>query len=269
MLSAESCFDMMLTLRSWLNENPVLAAGVWFQLGLAAFALLAMPFDHREILGLNPWIKPLKFDLSIIIVLITFAAFLSGLQRFDSARAWAGGSIAVALSLENLLISFQAFRGVRSHMNYTTSFDAHVFMTMGLLAVIATVGAAWTLVLVFIGQPRWPAAVTWGVGLGLLMFLAGSVEGVVMVVHGGHTVGAVDGPEGLAFLNWSRRHGDLRVAHFFALHAMQAIPLLGYLCSRTSWSERLQVASVLVLAGLYAASVWLLFRQAMQGHSLV
>ncbi len=260
---------MFMTLRSWLVENPILAAGVWLQFGLAVLALFAMPFDTREILGINPWIKPLKFDLSVLMLLVTLAAFLSGLPRFETARWWIGGSIAVALTLENCVISLQALRGVRSHMNYTTPLDARLFMSMGLMAVIATVAVALTLGLVFIDRPRWPIAVVWGVRLGLVMFLAGSVEGVVMITHTGHTVGAADGLQGLPLLNWSRKHGDLRVAHFFALHAVQAFPLLGYLLSRMPLDECLQVGMVFAGTALYTVAVWLLFRQAMAGQPLL
>ena len=258
-----------MTLRSWLGQNQVLAAGVWVQVGLAVLATVAMPFDNREILGINPWIKPLKFDVSVLILLITMAALLSGLPRFDTTRWWIGCSTAVALTLENCVISLQAFRGVRSHMNYTSPLNARLFMFMGLMAVVATVAVALTLALVSIDRPRWPIAVTWGVRIGLLVFLAGSVEGVLMITHAGHTVGAGDGLQGLPFLNWSRGHGDLRVAHFFALHAVQAFPLLGYLLSRTPLDERLQVAMVFAGATLYTGVVWLLFRQAMAGRPLL
>jgi hypothetical protein len=257
------------TLRGWLIQNPVLAAGIWVQLGLAILALLAMPFDSRQILGINPWIKPLKFDFSVLILLITTAAFLSGLTRFDTARWWIGSSIAVALTLENCVISIQAFRGVRSHMNYTTPLDARLFMSMGLMAIVATLAVAFTLALMFIDRPTWPIAVTWGVRLGLLMFLCGSVEGVLMIVRSGHTVGANDGLTGLPFLNWSRRYGDLRVAHFFALHAVQAFPLLGLLLSRTSLDQRTQVTMVFTGAAVYTIVVWLLFRQALAGQPLI
>ncbi len=45
------------TVRGWLEENPMLALAVWFQVALAVLALVAMPFDKRQILGLNPWVK--------------------------------------------------------------------------------------------------------------------------------------------------------------------------------------------------------------------
>ena len=69
---------MLTTILGWLRAYPILAYGVWVQLGLALFALVAMPFDKRKILGINPWIKPLKFDLSILIFFVTMAAILSG-----------------------------------------------------------------------------------------------------------------------------------------------------------------------------------------------
>lgn len=43
-----------------------------------------------------------------------------------------------------------------------------------------------------------------------------------------HTIGANDGSEGLLITNWSKQYGDLRVAHFFGIHALQILPLLGY-----------------------------------------
>ncbi len=43
-----------------------------------------------------------------------------------------------------------------------------------------------------------------------------------------HTVGATDGSNGIAFLNWSKHYGDLRIAHFFGMHSLQLLPLLGF-----------------------------------------
>jgi hypothetical protein len=198
----------MMTLRGWLVKNPVLAWTAAFQVALAILALITMPFDQRTILGINPWIKPLKFDVSVGIMLVTLAAILSGLQGFDRSRLWIGAGVGISLSIENCIISMQSQRGVRSHMNYSTPLNAHLFELMAVFIVISTVLFAWTLALVVLDPTRWPPAVAWGVRLGLLTLLAGSLEGVVMVVHGGHTVGANDGLSGLPVVNWSRDHGE-------------------------------------------------------------
>jgi len=154
-------------------------------------------------------------------------------------------------------------------MNYSTTLNTHLFEMMAVFIVISTLFFAWTLGLVVLDPTRWQPAVAWGVRLGLLTLLAGSLEGVVMVVHGGHTVGATDGLSGLPVVNWSRDHGDLRIPHFFALHALQAFPLLGWLLSRTSMPVKPQLALTCIGAAAYLAAVWLLFHQAMAGRPLL
>ena len=259
----------MKTMWGWLEENPMLAFAVWVQVGLAVLALSAMPFDKRQILGINPWVKPLKFDVSVAIFLVTMAGVLSGLRDFERAKWWIGGGIAIALILENGIISLQSLRGVRSHMNSSTPLDTVLFASMGILIAINTGLVAWTLGLISIYPTHWAPAVAWGVRLGLVVLLAGSIEGVLIVSNGGHTVGAADGLPGLPFVNWSRGHGDLRVAHFFALHALQAFPLLGWLSSRTALPVWLQLTVTCAGAVVYVGAVWLLFRQAMAGQPVL
>jgi hypothetical protein len=101
------------------------------------------------------------------------------------------------------------------------------------------------------------------------MLLAASLEGVRMVLHGAHTVGAADGGPGLAFVNWSTGHGDLRVAHFFALHGLQIFPLVGMLLARTPLRAWVQVSGVAGFALVYGGVVWWMFAEAMRGLPIV
>ena len=90
-----------------------------------------------------------------------------------------------------------------------------------------------------------------------------------MVMHGAHTVGAADGSAGLPFVNWSTRYGDMRIAHFFALHALQLFPLAGMALAATRWKDSAQVAVLVGFVVVYCAAVWWLFAEAMKGLPLV
>ena len=264
-------------LRSALQANAPMRLSLWWQCTLLAATLVALPFDRRIILGLNPWIKPLKFEVSTIIYLLTITLMLHGVRWHKSpggagwrrSRLWLSWSFAVSMTLEISLIVLQSARGVRSHMNYSTPLNGLIFAVMGQLILLNTVAVAWLLWMWFVGEVRTPAALTWGVRLGLTMLLIGSLEGVLIVMHGAHTVGANDGLAGLPFLNWSRQHGDLRVAHFFALHALQLLPLAGLLLAGTRLRRAAQLVCLFLFAGLYLGGVWWLFAEAMKGRPVL
>jgi hypothetical protein len=139
---------------------------------------------------------------------------------------------------------------------------------MGAFIAFNTVLVAVLLVLYLLTRTGLPMAVTCGIALGLTMLLAGSFEGVFMIVrYWGHTVGAKDGGPGLAFVNWSTQHGDLRVAHFFALHALQAFVLVGWGMTKLPVKAWLQTAATVAFAAVYSGVVWELFEQAVKGQA--
>ena len=257
---------------AWRGENRGLIFGAWWNALLLLVSLTALPFDHRLIFGLSPWIKPLKFEISLIVYLLTLALLFSmlsesGLRRRQLTRMRWG--IGIAAAVEISLISLQSARGVPSHMNYTSPLNGIVFAVMGVFIAFNTALLVELLWLFCMTRLRRPAAEVWGIRLGLVMLLLGSVEGVWLVVHGAHTVGAPDGGAGLPFVNWSTAHGDLRVAHFFALHALQLLWGAGWLLGRSALPERVATLATMAGALLYAGGVWLLFTQAMAGHAVV
>jgi hypothetical protein len=165
----------------------------------------------------------------------------------------------------------QPARGELSHFNQSSAFGVIVFSFMGLMIVINTLLAVYALILFFISPTNIPKSYLWGIRLGLIVFILGSAEGGVMISNMGHTVGAADGGPGLPFVNWSAQAGDLRVPHAVALHALQAIPLAGYLFSRFSKRRDAIIPVVMTFgyAALHLALATWLFVQAMSGRPLI
>lgn len=259
--------------RQWLAElhrrDPVLAAVGWLHFGLLAALVLIAPFDTRVITGLNPWIKPMKFAVSIGMYLWTVGWLMAHVPAARAAKAFVRWAIAVAMTVEMVCITLQAARGLTSHYNVSTPFDALVFTTMGNLIAVNTLAAMGLLVLFLRRLPLSPAYVC-GIRLGTVLFIVGSLEALVMIHQGAHTVGAPDGGPGLPLVNWSSVAGDLRAAHLVGLHALQVLPLAGFALSR--WKPGLtagaQVGWVAALAALYCAAGLGLFRLAMLGRPL-
>ena len=61
------------------NRDRVLMSFAIFSFMGVAMMLVPMAFDTREVMGLNPWIKPLKFTASFgpFLCHLRLAAFLS------------------------------------------------------------------------------------------------------------------------------------------------------------------------------------------------
>jgi len=235
----------------------------WMFLLLSGIFTLGLQWDTREILGLNPWIKPIKFSLSISIYLWTIGWLLSELKLSQKVSAFFRWSIIGTMWLEIFCIALQSARGTTSHFNEATPFDGAVFGIMGAGILWNTVIAFCIWVVFFLpkkltdelkARKTYLLSIRWG----LFLFLAGSAVGGIMVKTFGHTVGSVDGGPGLPLVNWSTIAGDLRVAHFFGIHAIQVLPLLGFILESKP-SRWIHGLSLLYMAWL----TWVYFQAAM------
>lgn len=253
------------------RRNRVLAVAGWLHLALLLVMFFISLFDSRTVLGLNTWTKASKFAVSITLYLWTLAWLIEYLKvprRVLRLISWGPALLMIG---ESVCLVVQAARGTRSHFNLTTGFDASVFSMMGFLILLNTILALLITILFFTRAGKLPIAYLWGIRLGLLFFLFAAYEGMVMITNGAHTIGLADGGPGLPLVNWSTKAGDLRIAHLLGLHALQILPVAGYLIS--SWKEKLterrQLAYIFAFALIYAGATALLFWQAMRGRPVM
>jgi hypothetical protein len=247
------------------HRDPLLFwTGAVMLLAFIVVALISIG-DTRTVLGINPWIKPMKFLTSVTMFMWTIAWFMPE-ARDGRARKVVSWTIALMMSGEILAIVYQAARGTQSHFNHRTAFDAMIFSAMGVMIMINTVATAVFLWILRRDTPPQRAGYIWGIRLGLIVFLLASAEGGLIVANNAHTVGAPDGGAGLPFVNWSTTHGDLRVAHFVGMHALQGLPLLGFFLDRNRIPARNLLFAVSIL---WLAVMGGLLIMAMQGRPLL
>lgn len=98
--------------------------------------------------------------------------------------------------------------------------------------------------------------------------MIGNWVGQVMINQGQHAVGVRDGGEGIPFLNWSTEGGDLRIAHFLGLHALQIMPLSAHYINQLDINHNTKKLCIYGIAMIYTAFIILLYRQALSGSPL-
>ncbi len=263
---------MQTYLRELYRRNPWLAAFGWLMIAGFLFALFASLVDGRTVTGSNTWIKPMKFCFSVAAYVWTLAWFLHYVR--DSRRSFKLISIGVTvfMFIEMACIYSQGARGVQSHFNFSTSYDATVFSMMGMMIYLNLLFDLWALALFAIKKPEIPASYLWGIRLGLLLFLVFALQGQLMINRMAHSVGVADGGPGLPLVNWSTVGGDLRIAHALGLHALQFIPLAGWLLFK--YRERLKFFGAhatlftVLFAMIYAGVCFGLLAQAFAGRPL-
>lgn len=236
----------------------------------ALFIILAIiaVFDSTEIMGVNRWIKPMKFTISPAIYLWTLAIYLYFINGRERAKKVIAYGVIAMMTGEIALIIMQAARGTTSHFNVQTgAFNTAVFSAMGVMILVNTILIIYLLVLYFRAEIELPKSVVWGMRFGIILFVLAGLEGFVMSSLLRHSVGVADGGAGLPFVNWSTTGGDLRAAHFIGMHAFQVVPFFAYTLEK--YKVKSSVPWTFVFAFLYCAFFTFVFVQAMFGRPLL
>jgi hypothetical protein len=280
-LASTSTIFGMQTLSTWLHRTRAASAPLYWA-GLAMLALclplLVLPFvDTRLFQGVSVWLKPLKFALSTGVYLLTLALFVSFLPRSETQApsksvrylVWAA---VLAGSFEVFYIVWQGARAEASHFNTSSALYIWLYSAMGVGAVLMTSSSAVLAVLLARrAAPDLSPALRLSIVLGLaLTFVLGTgFGGYLSAQRAGHWVGgALSDAGGLPLLAWSTSGGDLRVAHFFGIHAMHFIPGFAVIWSLLRLPDTFAKPAVWAFAsGFTGLTVWT-FLQARAGTPL-
>ncbi len=251
-------------------ESPILYGIVMIHFISAIGCIVGLFIDDRTLMGINVWIKPLKFCISTGIFILT-VGYLNTLYPFSIRKKnIINNLVSWTLLIETGIIVYQASRGVQSHYNETTLLDGLLFAAMGILIAVNVL-----IMILFIFETirlklKTTRSVQWAILIGWSVVLFGSWVGGQMISQMSHNVGVADGGAGLPLVNWSTIAGDLRIAHFFGLHGIQIIPLFAlWLSNKWKATNRSQILAVTVFGLLYAGWIGFTFYQAKQGIPLI
>ncbi len=241
-------------------------------LALMVPTTVALTIDPRTLASVSVWAKPLKFQFSIAVHLLTLVALMSLLPASQRESLVLRVMIYIILAcsiFEIGYITLQAARGEASHFNSATPFARLMYGLMGIaavamMAVSALVGA------MILRCGSGASALVLGAGLGLILgAVLGSATGIYMGGQSNHWVGAPPTDAGgLPIVGWSMTGGDLRVAHFVGLHMTQVLPLVGWL-SCLLLPRTLAVPAVASTAVIGVVLTVLTLAQAVSGSPLV
>ena len=222
--------------------------------------MLMMQLDPRLLHGVSVWLKPWKFQVSLGVYLLTLCLFMVGLPAADQRSRWARVLVVTAVVcglFEVVYISWQGMLGQASHFNFSSAFHRTMYSLMGAGAVLLTTSSL-VLAVLIARAPGYRSApalrlgivlglgLTWILGLGFGAYLGGQATG--------HWVGgAPTDAGGLPVVQWSRSGGDLRVPHFFGIHAMHFVPFFAWLVGLARLPDG--VGKLLVWAGAAAFAV--------------
>ena len=250
--------------------QPLLAGAGFFLLLTTIPTLAALGLDARTLNGINVWIKPLKFEISLSVHLLSVAWLMLFLPE-RQGRLVRGLAIAMAAAafFEIAYIMLQASRGEASHYNVATPITRVMYPLMGIGAVMLVATSGWIGAMI-LRQGDMSRPIVFAAGLGLVLgSLVGGITGAYMSSQTGHWVGGQPTDlGGLPIFGWSRTGGDLRVAHFLGLHLIQILPVAAWIGAGIL-PDRLQKPAIVAVAAAGSLITLAVFVQALSGQPVL
>ncbi len=236
---------------------------------IATACAIAIAVDDQLFAGVSVWIKPAKFALSISIYFASLALFS---ERLGEAffLTWAGRVMSwlpvFCAAFEMIYIIVQAGQGQASHFNLSSNYHSIMYALMGFGAVTMVAICAW-MGIAILARHGWHDAMTLAISMGLILtFVLGGGFGGYLSGAGSHWVGGVaNDAHGLPLVGWATAGGDLRVAHFWGIHAMQIVPAFVWPFRHKGWARTVVWIAAFAVTVISAATFW----QAINGQAFI
>lgn len=197
--------------------------------------------DGSSLSGPVSWRKPILFGFSagVTVLSIGWVASKIKARRGDSLLV---ASFSVALLGEVGLISLQQWRGVPSHYNRSTPFDASVHFWMEWLVVFATVVIFDLTLRTFRGLQS-SRDMRLAIQSGMWLLLVSCLLGFALVQHGNQQQALGKAPEVVGAA------GVAKFPHGVPIHAIQMLPVLAWLFARLGVADRHRLLGVASAVG--------------------
>jgi hypothetical protein len=193
--------------------------------------------------------KPMTFGLSFGLTLINVTLIASYVPLKDRSRTRLLGVFTAACVLETVLVSLQAWRGVPSHFNVETPFDAAVAQTLALGGFTLVAIIVLLTIAVFRHRHGLPSPLRLAIQAGFVALVGAQIAGGVMIATGMRLV--FGGHPQLAYA----MGGWLKPVHAVLMHGILVLPLLAWLVSTMGWNERTQSQAMWTGLALYAVVI--------------
>jgi hypothetical protein len=241
-----------------LSFRPVLWMGA-ILVGSGLFHLVWLALIGADWEGPLSLRKPGLFGISAGVTAWSIAWVMTKLHPHRLDRLLAS-TLAGGLLIEVGLITIQQWRGVTSHFNHATTFDALIEASMLVLILLVTIGILW-LTLRSISLPPLDESTAIALRAGLWLLTLSCGLGIMITILGELNLEAGKPPE-----IWGPA-GVLKYPHGAALHAIQTLPMLAWLLNKFKVSEPARLVRMASWSQLLllAHALW----QTMRGRSRI
>lgn len=271
-------------------KNPIqkdLWIGFYFSFLCLLVSIFGLIIDDRILQYVPIWLKPFKFSVSSVIFIGSILYFLKYISN-QKFIYFTNKIVSYGLMIELLIIFFQVFRGRMSHFNNQTFEDMILFQIMAITIVCVWLGFgvyAWKL---FTSTEYGNDIIFKGIRVGaVITFLtmpfaftmpqpsSTQLQEIIKnksqigLIVGSHTVDEKDPSQTYPLTGWAKTGGDLRIAHFLGLHALQILPILAFLLNGIDFTISNKKRILSTTGFLYLLLVVVVLVQALKGVPII